>query len=289
MPDLLNVYKMIPQEVPPFDFIKPIRESLSLFRLRLLQVENLFDKYPDFAADNISKSLFRAKALKILNCSVLNPRLPIETMHILKYGDRRRTIAEPERLERQLSILFDIRKHLGASRKGCRSILDAPIRRRSFDHGEFKDQVEGIEEILGHEIDEPLRNHTVSDYLQAKLFLERKIRKLGWDLLQEEFDEMNDADHQKFASIYDKLKACDKKHHSSDPGIQLGRNTGEDVVIWQEHFSEEGYVYYYNVETGVSDWEQPFGQNVQILSQYQDSSGSWYWFNNITGATEWIQ
>ena len=61
------------------------------------------------------------------------------------------------------------------------------------------------------------------------------------------------------------------------------------VVIWQEHFSEDGYVYYYNAETGLSEWEQPTGSNIQIVSQYQDSYGSWYWFNNITGETEWIQ
>ena len=58
--------------------------------------------------------------------------------------------------------------------------------------------------------------------------------------------------------------------------------------VWQEHFSEEGYIYYYQEATGESLWEMPEGENVQILSQYQDNEGSWYWFNNTTGDTTWI-
>lgn len=59
------------------------------------------------------------------------------------------------------------------------------------------------------------------------------------------------------------------------------------AVLWQEHFSEEGYTYYYQPDTGESTWDYPAGDNVQILNQYQDTSGAWYWYNSVTGESTW--
>jgi len=58
--------------------------------------------------------------------------------------------------------------------------------------------------------------------------------------------------------------------------------------IWQEHFSEEGYTYYYNPTTGESTWEYPRG-DMQLCQQYQDDSGNWYWFNTSTYESSWVQ
>ena len=285
-PDLFDMSKMYPNQRSPFEFTEPVKESLSFFYMRSREVENLFNEY-SIGADKSKKPLFRAKSRKILTSCVLNPRLPLETIDYLKNVGRRKTIAEPERLERQLSILFDIRKHFGTCRKGCKNILNAPVRRRSFDFGECKDREEGIEEILDIEVDEPLKNHTVSEYVQMKLLLETRIQALNWDLLPEEFDEKNDIDIENFADIYDKIRMRDEQVKPIQT-LQSWEDKGAPE-IWQEHFSDDLYPYYYNAETGISEWEQPMGENVQILSQYQDSSGAWYWFNNVTGDTEWIQ
>ena len=53
----------------------------------------------------------------------------------------------------------------------------------------------------------------------------------------------------------------------------------------QEHFTEEGQTYYYNVSSGESTWEYPKpagAEEVQICSQYQEADGSWYWYNSST-------
>ena len=57
--------------------------------------------------------------------------------------------------------------------------------------------------------------------------------------------------------------------------------------IWQEHFSEEGYTYYYNPSTGESTWEYPSG-DIQLCQQYQDDGGNWYWFNTSTYESSWV-
>ena len=57
--------------------------------------------------------------------------------------------------------------------------------------------------------------------------------------------------------------------------------------IWQEHFSEEGYTYYYNPSTGESTWEYPSG-DIQLCQQYQDDGGNWYWFNTSTNESTWV-
>mmetsp|Transcript_27122 Transcript_27122/g.45756 ORF Transcript_27122/g.45756 Transcript_27122/m.45756 type:complete len:137 (+) Transcript_27122:57-467(+) len=60
------------------------------------------------------------------------------------------------------------------------------------------------------------------------------------------------------------------------------------VSVWQEHYTEEGKAYYYNVSSGDSSWEMPAGANVQIETQNQDEEGNWYWFNGVTGESTWI-
>jgi len=52
-------------------------------------------------------------------------------------------------------------------------------------------------------------------------------------------------------------------------------NQGQEVVLWQEHFSENGETYYFEPISGNSSWEYPSESNVQILSQYQDDEGNW--------------
>jgi len=59
------------------------------------------------------------------------------------------------------------------------------------------------------------------------------------------------------------------------------------VNVWQEHFSEEGYTYYYNPGTGESTWEYPSG-DIQVCQQYQDDQGNWYWFNTTTYESSWV-
>ena len=288
---------LCPPEVPSFGFIPSSKASLNLFKERKQNVSELFDEEYEHIRKNWSKTLRKKRSIKTLTGAVLNPRLPIETLQLLRDGGRRRTIAEPERLERQLSVLFEVRNNLALSRKGCRNILGAPVRRRSFDHGEYRDEVEGITELLG-DVDEPTKVQTMSDYLKAKLRIEERMKNADLTILQEDFDEKNDNDFEEFEPFLAKVRERDlaraagvistpKYTSASTKKSWEGRAKSLQPVIWQEHFTEESYTYYYQEESGESLWEMPTG-NVQILSQYQDSEGNWYWFNNTTGETSWI-
>jgi hypothetical protein len=63
---------------------------------------------------------------------------------------------------------------------------------------------------------------------------------------------------------------------------------GAAAHVWQEHYTESGKAYFYNVTTGASSWEMPTHVDTQIETQNQDENGSWYWFNNVTGESKWM-
>lgn len=58
------------------------------------------------------------------------------------------------------------------------------------------------------------------------------------------------------------------------------------VEIWQEHFTEEGQAYYYNVQSDYSLWVLPndaaSSKQIQLQVQCEADDGKLYWLNETT-------
>jgi hypothetical protein len=142
------------QQPTPRLRIAQISESLIMFEERLNALTSLCTSINGIKASaDPAKSLNRCynQMLKVMSSPVLNPRIPLEMHHTLLDPNRRRSIAEPERLARQLSIMIDTREKFSevielSRRSGG---LEINRRRRSFDVGERRDSEQGIELILG--------------------------------------------------------------------------------------------------------------------------------------------
>ena len=120
---------MRPVEVPPLRSTESINNSLNLFYLRnnaVLEILN-DDNAEKFA--KLPRIKRRKKMSKLLSYAHCNPRLPIEMNVMLIDRSRRRTIAEPERLERELHLMFEMRNNLSALRNRARKVEGMPIRR----------------------------------------------------------------------------------------------------------------------------------------------------------------
>lgn len=192
--------------------------------------------------------------------------------------------------------MFGTRDSFAEARIASKRVDNAPVRRRSFDFGEHMDDWSGLLQETGEEFEPPYDNLTLTELMKFKLKIEGIIFRKELSLLKEEFDSKNDADMEAFEPIFERERQLDMGRMSgaipaaeSKPRVQAKVwGARKPPVIWQEHFTDEGYTYYYKVDTGESLWEMPTGSDVQIQSQYQDSSGSWYWYNNVTGNIEWI-
>jgi len=147
------------QQPTPELRIAQISESLIMFEERLSALTSLCRDISNIRSGsnsintsvNPTQSLNRCynHMLKVMKCPVLNPRIPLEMHHALLDPNRRRTIAEPERLARQLSIMIDTREKFSEAIELSRRGLEINRRRRSFDVGEYRDSAQGIELILG--------------------------------------------------------------------------------------------------------------------------------------------
>jgi hypothetical protein len=192
--------------------------------------------------------------------------------------------------------MFDTRDSFAEARMASKRVDNAPVRRRSFDYGEQMDDWSGLLQETGEEFEPPIDQLTLTELMKFKLKIEGILFKKELSLLKEEFDSKNDADMEAFEPIFERERQLDMARMSgaipvaeSKPRVQAKVwGARKPPIIWQEHFTDEGYTYYYKIDTGESLWEMPTGSEVQIQSQYQDSSGSWYWYNNVTGDIEWI-
>jgi len=142
------------QQPTPRLRIAQISESLIMFEERLSALTSLCTSINGIKTSaDPSKSLNRCynQMLKVMSSPVLNPRIPLEMHHTLLDPNRRRSIAEPERLARQLSIMIDTREKFSEAIELSRRSggLEINRRRRSFDVGERRDSEQGIELILG--------------------------------------------------------------------------------------------------------------------------------------------
>jgi hypothetical protein len=92
-------------EMPRFTHIDAVKNSLLFFQRKNIEVKELFDPEYHSHWKRHTKRNRRIKIRKTMSNAILTPRLPIEIRGMLLNGERRRTLAEPERFQRQLVLL----------------------------------------------------------------------------------------------------------------------------------------------------------------------------------------
>ena len=379
----------LPSQSSPKERIEQIQQSLSLFHQRLnnlKKVDSNINKSRVSAAyvqsgKRRTKDTYVHWSHRIFQGALLNPRLPIEMNTILTNGYRRRTIAEPERLARQLSVMMDTREAFSSFVESAMENFAFSRRRRSFDHGEYVDGERGIEDTLGFSYEEVKKvNATVTglskdSYRMEEMMVKAKfmeptrrannaeqeldltnslanrfasvnpaniaasIKKGGsrkdkgrGSVLSnvriaaapvstqgfnevpvesaffptaagdfaEEYEEQPSEDYdpedptayitdQGYGSEYDQQYQAVALENSGEEESALASWGGEaGAHVWQEHYTEDGQAYFYNISSGQSSWDLPTHLYTQIESQNQDENGNWYWFNNVTGESKWM-
>lgn len=291
-----------PTEVPTLPYVSSIIDSLGLFYLR----DTIFDQFLNSKyskiIDSMRKSLRRRRLRDVLGSAGLNPRLPLEMTAMITDGYRRRTVAEPERLAKQLHIMFESRNKWEDLRVKANDDEKMTFRRRSFDLGEITDEDKGITEILGYQFEDPYERPKTLDLRKDSSKMERLMSKAGFlksaaptikskdfgAFLKREIDEEQDADKRRSAGPSN--RASPNKRLSAIRAMPTDKAQGAapqtavvSFQVWQEHYTEEGATYYYCPATGVSTWEYPVGVGDQILNQYHDPDGNLYWYNSVTG------
>lgn len=242
--------------------------SLDMYSQRLLQLMEFVDPAFNVMWSKLPKGTKNRRMIKTLQSAILNPRLPWDARESIEakafhVTGRRRTIADPERLARQLKVMFDIRNSVAHLRRKARKREKLAFRRRSFDFGEWRDDECQINETLGYVLEEPFEVPTVYE--------------LRSDLLKME----------KCMVLISTASANPSMSGSLPPTARVHAAVSS-VELWKEYFTEEGYKYYFNDATGESKWELPIGSTIQILSPYYDENyGEWYWYNNTTGETSY--
>ena len=316
LPDI-RLEPLHPTERPSLPHVQQSVNSLDLFasRLQLLREATSFEYKRLW--DSMKSTKRRNICRKLNGNSWLNPRLPRSMQEMLIDGDRRRTIAEPERLSKQLHLMFETRNGLAKLKKYQFKTFGMRRTRRSFDLGEEMDMLSGdINEKLGYIFVDQWKVNNRNDINKESMFMQTRMAFSGFT--KKEVDEGNllaqwaiesaqpeassipttpllgdntDSDQRKRTGggMAAGMARLPKAKVTAKPAVKKApaKKTAQQPIIWQEYFSEEGYTYYYRPDTGESAWEVPTG-STQICQQYQDEeSGLWYWFNTVTGDTEW--
>ena len=379
----------MPLQALPAERIEQVQQSLELFTQRFHILKKVQDNMMKSRVNNAyvesekrkSNDTYLHWAGRLFQKAVLSPRLPCEMNALLINGYRRRTIGEPERLARQLSVMMDTRETYCEFVESMLETNKYSRRRRSFDHGEELDATRGVSEALGFEYEEVKKvSATVTSLRKDSLAMEQMMvqakmlepsertanalkenedtslgvnmanrfanpsigtaaaqkkvprkdkakgglsaMRLGADKANEasglpeyDFAAFSDApqsvsvgnwDVAAYESGYDEegaMQGYDTDYSQSATQLAAwddGTDTvtswegegyslqGTDMNVWQEHYTESGQTYYYNVGTGVSSWGFPAHPDAQIETQNQDENGSWFWFNSITGESKWM-
>ena len=125
----------------------------------------------------------RARKRRVIGYAWSNPRLPSELLQMVKEGERRRTIGEPERLAKQLYIMLESKNLFAKFRVHVRTAEKFVSRRRSFDFGEWKDEVEQVSDTLGYEFDEPYQFQTIGQIKRDLVFMKARMAGMNGLLL----------------------------------------------------------------------------------------------------------
>lgn len=175
---------------PNVETIKQVQQSLELFSLRQASVVRLIegikraDADEEFAKTLPKNFLTKCVRKKYAGC-FMTPRLPREMNDMLQDGERRRTIGEPERFNRHLNIMLETRDKFSDLVEECNSRWSMNRRRRSFDHGEEMDHVNGgIDELLGFGLETECRASTTASLSMEAAAIGGRMLEAG--LLSEE-------------------------------------------------------------------------------------------------------
>lgn len=315
-----QLYLMHPTERRPFSYIGDINKSLDIFKLRYELISEFTDSSFEEQWENVLPSVRRKRLRNVLSLAWLNPRLPFEMVKLLQDNSRRRSIAEPERMAKQIEILFATRDAIEILRTKTRESGKFRPRRRSFDYGEELDERSGVTKVLGFNFEEAWELPTVKELRKESLFMEDRVLKAGlfrpsmsanrWKSskslsgkgkgksINGEEDELDEDEAAAAAAANGPSEMQMKLHNAfANRAVPKGKKAAgaaSAVVVWREYYSEDGKTYYYCLDTGESVWDLPQGtgspsSNVQICSQYQSDEGYWYWYNSSTGETTWSE
>jgi hypothetical protein len=272
---------MFGQTKPSFDYTAEIYQSLDVFYARQVLIQEHYLEEYSYVWKKTRPSVKKQKMQKALGYAWLNPRLPAEMNQLIAQRgapQRRNSIGEPERLGKQVAVMFDTRNTLLGLQTRAKKKAKIRVRRRSFDHGEILDDRDKINTSLGYVFDESFKPPMLNQLQKDSTAMESMI--LAADLPVTDPLKQIHLMGGKGAGIYDH-----GGYTGNDNGGPLGVSEEEaDIAIWKEFYAEDGTVYYFNDQTGESLWEKPTGDdNVHILQQYQDTADKqWYWLNTTT-------
>lgn len=295
-----NLAQLHPLERPPWAHNAGVMDSLSVYaeRSRLLRefVEEEFDEM----WENVSEAYRIKRMVAVLKLGWLTPRVPIDIAARVQDPERRRTIAEPERLAKQFDALCKTRKLFAQIRGRLRRVEKMPLRRRSFDYNEERDFHSGITDFLKLEYEENGKPSTTFAFKKDSANFDKILEDRNYGEAHQEIEDRVAAERY-LSTTYvieplDYVSSNAMYAGSSTLGLGIKRSTSRcigdsesEMRVWQEHYADDGKTYYYDPYTGESQWDYPQGAEDQVETQYQDeASGAWYWFNSTTGEAKWM-
>jgi hypothetical protein len=182
---------------------------------------------------------------------------------------------------------------LAILRKRSRAVNKLPMRRRSFDYAENRDFETGITEALGYEFEEPYNDQMQkSDFTTFSSNVTKVMATAGLSITDDMKWAMDSEDMASYlANAAERAKVEEQRRairEGKAPTVSRWGKKENEVIVWQEHYSDEGYTFYFKESTGESQYDAPTGDNIQIEVQHQDDQGHWFWFNQTTQESKWV-
>ena len=239
-----------------------------------LQIAQFIKSLPVKASSKRKKSAF-LKEKKIVS--------------LKKKRTRSSSIADPERLAKQLQIMFSTRNNFSRLRYCSHVEWGCPVRRRSFDLGEVKDVDEGVLDRLGYRFECPQESFRKIEDLEIDAYYMQEKMERRWPPhhLQEEFA----LSHRLYLPKNWVLQTS-LTDESAEDNQTMRFEKGTEY--WKEYFDEAsaGRPYYVSGSTGESRWEEPAaledGRKVVVLKRMYDvASGLWYYNDDQSGQSIW--
>jgi len=162
--------------------VEGIKRSLSVYFRRLRLLNGFLDPRYEAQWSSVSKSVRLKRLQQTLSYAWLNPRLPKEMLQMLSDVGRRRTIGEPERLSKQLFIMFESRNAFAQLRIQSRTKDRVYQRRRSFDMGEGMDSEADITNSIGYQFEEVFELPTMGEIRASSVNMGSRMLNSGFIL-----------------------------------------------------------------------------------------------------------
>jgi hypothetical protein len=288
-----------------------LSQSLELFALRLsMMVDCLASPlyvFPPEAGAAAAMQRFdpaspQTNARLLMDYCFLNPRLPCELNEMLVTDNKRRhSIAEPERLAKQLKMQYQMRSCVATVRHQAKrgrfggmeasdvpKLPSMPYRRRSFDMGEQKDLDDGVTSRLGYSYEPPIKHFTIFDLKKQSTQLKKMVTRARWNELGRAVERRGAADARARGRGAGGAGAAGGGFAQAMALVPA--TPGErPVEVWQQYAGADpsDLPYYHCVESGVTCWDEPYGDHVQILTRHENDKGKFFWFNTVTGESHW--